>query len=297
MDCQNEPALYLEFDGGTDAGLLKLVSQTGVIKTPVWQKKKKKSDMMAWIDAVRPEQWKEKANWKQSVFFFQSVWFNLAAPVFTQRMVLLIEKMRFGRRHLNSHEALQGTECCALPPVTSPVCLGPVPPLDQTGGVTARGSHLDLEHTTLACWQIRWNDFCHNGGLPWTRAPCPMKYWWSLFLLWIIFSCTCTCFILCLFLPPFHFINVSLTSSFLSDFLWISSVSFAFQFWCGLDCACFVFEVMSSVSLSWVLFQSSVLIWWCLCFYSEFIVTKCPECSLLSRGSVGASAIVINVQI
>lgn len=50
---------------------------------------------------------------------------------------------------------------------------------------------------------------------------------------------------------PFHFINVSFTA-FLSGFLWIATFysSFEFLFWCGLDCACFVFEFMSSVSPS-----------------------------------------------
>lgn len=52
----------------------------------------------------------------------------------------------------------------------------------------------------------------------------------------------------CLFFFPFHFIIVFCCFSFWfpRDLYLFSPL--AFLFWCGLDCACFVFEVTSSVS-------------------------------------------------
>ena len=51
------------------------VNKQKVLKTLIWQKKtkKKKSDITTWIHAVRPGQWKEKANWKQSKYVYFSV--------------------------------------------------------------------------------------------------------------------------------------------------------------------------------------------------------------------------------
>lgn len=129
LDSQNEPALNLEVWRKNWCWPLKAhVNNRKVIKTLFWQKKKKKSDITTWIHAVRPEQWKEKANWKQSKYvYFQLVWFHLVALVFASVTVLMTSQSGIWRL-LNSHEALQGdgvTPCCTLPPVTS-VCLGPV---------------------------------------------------------------------------------------------------------------------------------------------------------------------------
>lgn len=68
-------------DRWTDTGLLKLTSQTGndmEKKKTVWQIIKT-SDITTVIDAVRPGQRKEKANWKQSKFvcFFNFSWSDL----------------------------------------------------------------------------------------------------------------------------------------------------------------------------------------------------------------------------
>lgn len=80
---------------------------------------------------------------------------------------------------------------------------------DQTGGVTARGSRLNLERTILAWWRIWWIDFCHirgNGLQP--------SALWSIraFSHGFFFTCTCTCFIFCFVLFPSPFVNVSFTT-------------------------------------------------------------------------------------
>lgn len=63
--------------------------------------------------------------------------------------------------------------------------------------------------------------------------------------------------------------------------------SFAFLFWCGLDCACSVFWSLLSPRWVWVFFQSLVLIWWCLTLLLlnvqsvAFVQGKCwQQCNL-----------------
>lgn len=114
-----------------------------VLKTFIWQEKKK-SDITTWIHAVRPGQWKEKANWKQS----KCIYFSVSLVSFSY------SRFRIGDgsddKELVNHaqqwvdvpdvgatavtpQLLWGlagdgvTACCTLPPVTSPVCLGPLP--------------------------------------------------------------------------------------------------------------------------------------------------------------------------
>lgn len=67
--------LNLEFDGESWFWPAKAhVNNRKVLKSLIWQKKKKKdSDITTWIHAVRPGQWKEKANWKQSKYIYFSV--------------------------------------------------------------------------------------------------------------------------------------------------------------------------------------------------------------------------------
>lgn len=58
------------------------------LKSPIRQKKKKKIlTSLQWVPAVRPGQWKEKANRKQSQNIYFSVpWFHLVAPFFPPRI-------------------------------------------------------------------------------------------------------------------------------------------------------------------------------------------------------------------
>lgn len=127
---------------------------------------------------------------------------------------------------------------------------GPAADRIRTGGVTERGRRLSPESWAHDCVRLTETMVCQNRGRLWTSAPCPMKYW-SLFL-WIIFSCTCTCFTLSLSLLSFYK-RVFFCSPVSSPLDLHSFSSLAVLFWCGLDCTCFVFEVMShSVSPSWV---------------------------------------------
>lgn len=52
---------------------------------------------------------------------------------------------------------------------------------DQSDGVTARESQMNLECTFLACWQIWWTFWSQWRAIT-DSAPRPMKYW-SLFLM------------------------------------------------------------------------------------------------------------------
>lgn len=283
LDSQNEPVLSLEFDRWTDAGLWKLMSTTEKLK------RQKESDITTWIHAVRPGQWKEKANWKQSKY----VYFSVSLILFSCSCFRIGDGSddeelvnRTQRREdvpdigvpSATPQLLWGlagdrvTACYTLPPMTSSVCLGPVT-LPEVKTWSDRWSH---------CKRKLTESWAHNSGLltdmmesflSQRRAimdfsPPPyevLKPFLMDYLLLHLHLLYCVS----LFLPISFYKCVFYCFSFwfLLDLYLFSS--FAFLFWCGLDCACSVFEVMSSVSPSWVcvLFQSSVLIWWCLCFY------------------------------
>lgn len=166
------------------------------------------------------------------------------------------------------------TACYTLPPVTSSVCLEPVTlPEVKTG--SDRWSHCKRKST---------ESWAHNSGLltdmmesflSQRRAimdfsPPPYEvlkpflmdylllhlhllYSVSLFLPISFYKCVFYCF--SFWLPLDLFGPFSLLLHFCFGVVWIAPA--------------LCFEVMSSVSLSWVwvLFQSSVLIWCCLCFY------------------------------
>lgn len=235
-----------------------------------------RQESATWSPAVRPGQRKEKANWKQSKCILFSVRFHVVAFCL---FVCFLYRWRW-RRHgsgkprtgdvsdvgaapaipqlLWDLAGVEVTDRCTLSTLTS-VCLQLLT-LSEVH-VRRRSCCMRMSadlwvYTAPTCWQTCWI-FVTVEGCHVTSPPCFIKYW-SLSL-WIIFSCTCTCFILCLLFPVFHFINMSFTD-FLSHFLWIA-IPFswvAFLFWCGWDCACFVWS-HESLNWVWVSFQSSVL--------------------------------------
>lgn len=143
------------------------------------------------------------------------------------------------RRLLDSHEALQRTERRrAIHPATC----------DLLCGVTARGTESRTHNSGLLTDTTQ--RFSHCGGSQQTGAPTVMKYW-SLFLTDYLLLHSHLLDSVSLF--SFSFYNcvfpVRLWHDFLPPDLYRFS-SVAFLFWCGLDCACFVFQVMSSVSPS-----------------------------------------------
>lgn len=147
----------------------------------------------------------------QSNFSFSWFWFHLVGLIslllcshwwsFRHGIERSVERMsEWHWRLLNSHEALQRDEVWH-PATCGFLCVSRTgPTADRIRLVESLKEEVawivNLDHMNLLCWQRRWDEFCHNRGLPWTSGPCPMKYW-SLFL-WIVSSCTCTCFTLCL---------------------------------------------------------------------------------------------------
>lgn len=165
------------------------------------------------------------------------------------------------------------TACHTLPPVTSSVCLGPVT-LQEVETGSDWWSHRKRkmnESWVHNFWPAdRYDGMIfvttegYNGLQPPhpTPHPLPLKVLKPSVMEYVVLHLH---LLYSVSFDPVSFLNVSFTA-FLSPWHDGSLTFFAFLFCCGLDSTCFVFEVMSSVSLSWVWapFQSSVLIWWSL---------------------------------
>lgn len=244
------------------------------LKLLIWQKKKK---ITTWIHSVRPGQWKEKANWKQSKYFFFSP-VNLilySCCSFSYRWQLRWRGTAEAGAASATPELLWGLAGDGVTAMLHPATCDLLR-LSGTsdaagwgyGGVVGyrsdRWSHWIL---SVQLWPAdRW-----DGLLSQRRAMTQPTPLWSIEAFPYGLSSPALAhalFCVSFFSPEFHFINVSLTVLTLSDFLWTSTffsfVAFSVLVWFGLRLLC----VWSSVSPSWVrvFFQSSVLIWWCLCF-------------------------------
>lgn len=136
-----------------------------------------------------------------------------------------------------------------LHPFTSDLCLF-WPPQEATIGSDC-GCQQNCERTALNCWRIptQWRAMMYWSP-PLYKVLKPF-FMGSLLHLHLLYCVSLVLFYVC--------------ASFWSVF----SSFVTFLFWCGLEKPCFVFEVMSSVSLSWiwVFSQSLVLIRLRLCFY------------------------------
>lgn len=274
-----EPGLDLEFDGRTDAGLRGLMSTNRwnrkVLKTLIWQKKKRKKKsltslhefMLSDLDNGK----KKPTENNQSTSIFQLVWFHLVALVFASVTVLTTRNWWTtcgSERTSPTPQLLRGLAGDGVAACWHPchlLCLSGTS--DAAGGKVwirlveslQKGSQLNLECTILACWQIWWTFMSQRRAI--------MDYspaLWSIeaFSYGLSSPALAPALFCVSFTSPFHFINVSFTA-FLSDFLWnsdlFSSFAFLFLVWFWIAPALF-FEVTSSVSPSWVwvLFQSSV---------------------------------------
>lgn len=136
-----------------------------------------------------------------------------------------------------------------LHPFTSDLCLF-WPPQEATIGSDC-GCQQNCERSALNCWRIQtqWRAMMYLSP-PLDKVLKPF-FMGSLLHLHLLYCVSPVSFYVC--------------ASFWSVF----SSFVTFLFWCGLEKPCFVFGVMSSVSLSWiwVFSQSLVLIRLCLCFY------------------------------
>lgn len=138
----------------------------------------------------------------KSMSIFQLVWFHLVALLFRigdgsdDKELVNHAQRREDTSDIETASAtpqlpwgLVGegvTACRTPPPEDSPRLSGTSDSAgfkspDQTDGVTARGSQLNLECTFLACWQIWWTFWSQWRAIT-DSAPRPMKYW-SLFLM------------------------------------------------------------------------------------------------------------------
>lgn len=232
------------------------VDDRKVIKTLFWEKERNlKSDTTTWFH-VGPEQWKEKANWKQSVFF-QLVWFHLVALVFLHRW-------RFWWRGTGEpRAAARGCAWCRHP-ATLQLLWGlagdgvtawdTLPPRDllrlpetsdaAEGRDQIRSAEALKEEVIwiMACWQDMMERFlsqrraimdCPPLSLPYEVLK-PFLIDYPLLHLHLLYSAS-------LFRPVSFYKCVSYCFSFWFPLDLYRFSSFAFLFWCGLDCACSVF--------------------------------------------------------
>lgn len=214
--------------------------------------------------AIRPGGRKEKAQWKQSNYINFSVGsFSFSHSLLVRGWLLMTQGVwtthnpggagvrldTFAAPEIAQLRPCRGRRDRLLHPLTSDLCLF-WPPQEATIGSDC-GRQQNCERTALNCWRIptQWRAMMYWSP-PLYKVLKPF-FMGSLLHLHLLYCVSLVLFYVC--------------ASFWSVF----SSFVTFLFWCGLEKPCFVFEVMSSVSLSWiwVFSQSLILIRLCLCFY------------------------------
>lgn len=170
LERQNEPVISLGFDGRTDACLPVKAQQhkKHTHKKKRLLKRKKKNHYMNSCRQTRTMERKSQLKTIKVCLFSVSL-ISFSCSCFSHWWWFLWIK-----QPLNHIRKWQG-----VPGVKGGIGDSPAP-VRPFGGWsvapchlntrpdgwshTARGRRLNLERTILACWQIWWNDFCHDGG-------------------------------------------------------------------------------------------------------------------------------------